>query len=284
MTSLTELNSEGAPDLERLLGNRELPTFRAAIVDALKKIRDLDTTPDEIAEAVQCNPQLVVRLLRTVNSAAFGLKRPIDDAAQAACYLGRSKLESLVLAIAVGESIPTPDDVPGFESRRFWAAAAQRATLGRRLAQELCPAHQSDCFTIGLLQDMAVPILAWSHPDEYGPVLEAWHADATASLSELERTAFGFSHGDVGRLLAEAWELPANLARAIGEHHAEEEEADAGFPAIHLVSLLRETELEAGVEALVEEAVTRFGLDPEWTVEAVIDASAQAAELTELFE
>lgn len=283
MGTLSELATAEARNLDTLLGDRNLPTFQSAVLETLKRIRDPDSTPAQIADSVQCNPQLVVQLLRTVNSAAFGLKRPIEDAAHAASFLGRSKLETLVLTLAVGDCMPTHVETPAFESRRFWIASAQRATLGRALAAELCPAQASECFTIGLLHDMAVPILAWAHPHEYGPILEQWHDDPAVHLHELERAAFGICHAEVGQMLAEAWGLPESLSEAIGAHHGGPD-SESSLPAVHLVSILRETEPEVAVEALIAEASSRYGLDPEWTIETVIDACSKAVELAELFD
>jgi len=265
--------------LTDILDRAVLPSFPAAVMCVLEKIRDEDSSLTQIADAVQCDPGLTVRILKTVNSASFGARRAIENVSHAVSFLGRSQLESLVLALAVKGALPR-QDVRGFESSRFWTSAAQRATLARRFAAELHPADQGDCFSIGLLQDMAVPILATTAPDEYGPVLEEWHGVGESELDRLEQEAFGWTHGEVGLRLADRWALPTKLADGIANHHGRGSAAFA--PSIHLVSFLRETAPDAGVEVLIEEGRSHYGLEADWMIETVIQACEEAYDLAEL--
>ncbi len=273
-------STDAGVSLAAVLGDAELPTFRGTVMATLKEIRDPDATADGIAETLQYDPKLVVHLLRLVNSASMGLRNPIERAGQAVSFLGRSRLESIVLSLAVSDVLPAYRG-KGFDSRRFWTAAAQRATLAKLLARELCPTLEDECFTVGLLQDMAIPLLASAHPAQYGEVLDTWHAEPDLNLSEVEQSAFGWAHGEIGHLVGAHWELPETLARGIGAHHGPPDEA---LPAaMHLVSFVRETAPEAGIEALIAEAESRYDLPADTTIEAVILACDRASELAELF-
>ena len=230
---------------------------------------------------MQWDPALVVKLLGMVNSAAFGLSQPIPDVGHAASYLGRSQVEQVVLAVAVRETLPS-GSARGFEAPRFWKAAAHRAALAAAIAARLHPARQAESFTIGMLQDMAVPVLAHAQSTKYAPVLAEWHREREASLCDLERDAFGWCHSDVGGHLGRQWNLPEALVWGIERHH------DAGCtdaelpPAVRLVAVLRETEEEYGLECLVETARVDYGLEADWTREAIDKAHAQATELARM--
>jgi len=68
--------------LKSVLGDCEIPSFPEATMKLLRLIRDEDSSLSEIAEALQWDPGLVLRLLKTVNSAAYSPARPIRDVAQ----------------------------------------------------------------------------------------------------------------------------------------------------------------------------------------------------------
>jgi HD-like signal output (HDOD) protein len=256
-----------------------LPPIPASVTKILDKLRDPQASMAEVAGVVAWDPGLVVRLLKTVNSAAYGLRRKVDNPHHAVTFLGRSNLESLVLGLAVEEALPD-DPAPGFEPARFWRTAARRASLARNLAEKLDPAAQAECFTAGLLQDLAVPILAHAKPDRYGPLLQHWHATQEESLEKLEESALGWNHADLGGTICEAWGMPESLIRDVRHHHPSD--ADSAPGPIQLVGLLRETQEQAGVDALVEEARSSYGLDPDWTTDALARADEQASELTRL--
>ena len=128
---------------------------------------------------------------------------------------------------------------------------------------------------------MAVPVLAHARSDDYGPVLEAWHREKQSDLHELEHSAFGWTHAEIGAMLGEDWELPENLVRAIRQHHTGADSDWEVLPAVRLVSIHRETEVEFGLEALVEEGRSSYGLDPSWLQEQAQISDAQARELVQ---
>lgn len=274
-------SSDVPNDLARFLADCEVPTFPSLTLRVLEKVRDADTSTDEVADALRWDPGLVLKVLATVNSAAYGTARRIEDVRQAATFMGRSQLEQLVLAFAVRQSLPSAP-APGFDAARFWRAAAQRAALSSVLAGELHPARQADAFTAGLLQDMAIPVLAHARPAEYGPVLSRWHDEPGSDLASLEQDELGWNHAQVGGHLGRAWELPEGLADAIRGHHEDGKSDRELLPAVRLVALLRETEREHGVDALVETARSDYGLGADWLGDAVVAAEEQASELASL--
>lgn len=267
-----------AMSLERLLDRCEVPTFPELTLRILGKVRDPDLSSQEFAEALRWDPALVVQLLQMVNSAAFGLAQPIHDVAHASSYLGRAQVEQVVLALAVKDTLPcTP--AQGFEPRRFWHAAAFRAALSSTIADEIHPARRAESFTMGLLQDLALPVLATAMPDEYGPVLVRWHTDPDVQLVDLERDAFGWCHGDFGGALGRRWNLPSTLVRGIEQHHGHGAADPDLPPANRLVSVLREAQAEHGIERLIEDARDAHGLDADWMRAAVAEAEQRATEL-----
>jgi HD-like signal output (HDOD) protein len=269
-------------ELAAVLGGASLPSFPAIRMQVLQALRDPDGCLGPIADMVVRDPGLSTKVLSTVNCAGFGLKRRVDSVAHAVSLLGVARLESVVLAVSVSETMPRRP-AKGFQPRRFWRAAARRATTAQALADLLHPASRSIAFTAGLLQDMAIPLLATHRQDQYGPLLEAWVGDG-GSLEDLERSAFGWDHAIVASLVASEWRFPEKLGYAIGGHHGgDEPELDAPLP-VRLVGLLGEGEDDQiDLEPLVESARSRHGVPPDRVVGAVRLGFERSDEVAALF-
>jgi len=267
-----------AAELRAVLGDdAQVPTFPTTVIRALEELRDPDSSAKDVALVVASDPGLTVRLLKLVNSAGFSPARPVNSVDQAVAIAGFGTVESMVLSVGVNSVLPK-NQVEGFDQSRFWKAASRRATVARAFARELHPVTSSLCFTAGLLQDMAVPLLATARA-EYRPLLEQWHAGGE-DLNALEESSFEFTHCGVAALLCAEWELPSALADAIGGHHGgEESEAP---PGVLLAAPFREVEMPEVREAVVTTATEEYGLTSDGVIELLSEAEIQAVEVASL--
>jgi HD-like signal output (HDOD) protein len=260
--------------LRELLGDYAPPAFSSSTMELLCLLRDPESSTGELTQRIELDPGLHVRVLKTVNSAAFGLSTRVAHAGHAVNLLGRSRLETLVLSIAVNEGVGNMR-LGDFDLDRFWRSAARRATLARKLAGEIHPATQAECFTAGLLQDVGVPLLLQAHTEAYNAIYSRWCSDLGTSLEALETEAFGYDHAAVGGLLAEDWRLPAGLVGAIAGHNGPVDGV-AVEPAVTLVTLIRDSEECDGSEQLAEACVRDYRLAPEAVQELIKEAFDQS--------
>jgi len=265
--------------LAKVIGQRRLPSFNGVVLRALEVLRDPEASREELARALEPDPGLSVRVLETVNSAAYSPRREVTSLGQAISLMGRSQLEALVLAIAVADSLPS-ESAPGFDAQEFWFQAARRATLSRVLSRRLHPARSGVAFTASLLQDLAIPLLVHSDPERYGALLERSRREGIP-LQVLERETFGWDHCEVGTWICSEWGLPESLAAAIGAHHGEEEGGPESLPAVELVALLDSS--ESGGEALLRAAERRYSLEPASLEGPLASSFLEASTLAESF-
>jgi len=234
-------------ELTEALGEAHIPSFRANVMRLLKQLRDERATLATIARTAEADPGLTIRILRTVNSPAYGLRRKVDNVQHAISLLGRKELETLTLTMAVREGIPKSEHA----DRRFWQLAARRAAIARNLAQQVDPGNASLSFSAGLLQDLAIPLLAQARPS-YRELLADVEGPAIVFA---EKAAYGFDHSEVAGWLCECWGFPETLQQAIAGHHGT---GDAPTPVL-LVAMIGGSTLERPDE-LVETAQARFGV------------------------
>ncbi len=267
-------------ELETFLGGYELPSFSAAVINVLSKLRDPESSMAEIVPLIELDPGMTVKILRLVNSAGFGLTTKARSLQHAITLMGRSRLEAVVLSFGVSDSLPT--SMQCMNRALFWATAARRACLARMLAQHLHAATQAECFTVGLLQDMAIPVLDGIHQDSYGGLIKRWHEDEECQLTALEADQFGYDHAGIGALMAEAWELPDYIVNSIATHHIHSADVQAE-PAVQLVSLVKYFEDNDGMDALIESAQHNYNIDQPLMEDMVSQAFAYAEQFIEDF-
>lgn len=256
---LTRRKRDPKEIIEDLFGDCELPSFPTAVMEILGLLRDTNTRLSDIGIHIERDPGLSVKVLRTVNSAAFGLTSTVNQVGHAASLLGRSRLEAIVLSVAVKGVLPS-ESISTFDQKLFWGTAAKRACMARTFAKHMHPATEFEAFTAGLLQDMGIPLIFMQKKDAYAKVYQAWQNDPMAILTELEHNAFGFDHTEVGSVVAQSWDLPAYLVEAIGEHHNWDGDHQVD-QAVKLVSLLRDSLENDGIPQLIEAGISVFNED-----------------------
>ncbi|HEB69789.1 MAG TPA: HDOD domain-containing protein [Desulfobulbus sp.] len=267
-------------ELKTILGGYELPSFSTTVINVLNKLRDPESSMGEIVSLIELDPGMTVKILRLVNSVGFGLTSKTGNLQHAIALMGRSRLEPLVLSFGVSDSLPSTMEC--MERGLFWATSARRACLARIIGRHLHAASQADCFTVGLLMDMAIPILDHIHRGEYGEVLARWHADDESQLTDMELEVFGYDHAAIGGLMAEAWGLPEYIVHSIAAHHMYDPDSQAE-PAVQLVSRLKYLDRENGLEKLAETAQLEYAIERPLIEEMINQSFTYAEQFTGFF-
>jgi HD-like signal output (HDOD) protein len=267
--------------LRKALGDYDIPTFPAAVGAVLDCLRAPDASAASVAAALATDPGLSVRVLRTVNSAAYSPRREVENLSHAVVMMGLSNVESLVFAVAARDVLPKKV-CAGFGPTHFWMTAARRAAVAQALAGRHHASTRSESFTAGLLQDMAVPLIGASRPGAYAPLLERFLHDGQ-DLAAMERDAFGFDHAEIGGWLCDEWELPAGLRDAVAGHHAPPGEVEGCPPSVAFVAGLHGFDEPTGVDEVVAAVVAYYGVSEEETAALVTAALSSAGELARLF-
>jgi len=195
-----------------------------SLPDAAMRLNELLADPDaanaEIAEVVTMDPALAARVLRAVNSAAFGLQRHVDTISKAIVMIGTSELHSLVLATSAAQAFRSIS-TKLIDMESFWQHSVRAALAARGLAEASLSSHGERVFLSALMHDIGKLVLYHQFPAASTRILETVRAGE--ALDGAEEAAFGFTHADVGALLLERWNLPAALTMPVRFHHRHDE-------------------------------------------------------------
>ena len=196
----------------------KLPTLPATYQKLVECLKNPNADMDDVADIISRDPSMSARLLKVVNSAYFGLAKPVADVARAGALLGLDRIMSLVL----GQGIFSGGDAPqvrGFSLEALWAHSLATASAARRIAieEDLDKELIAAAFLAGMLHDIGKLVLAMGMPEEYARVLEMAKG-RPGSERDIETLELQAAHTDVGAYLVGLWGLPNTIAEAIAFH------------------------------------------------------------------
>jgi putative nucleotidyltransferase with HDIG domain len=195
---------------------KTLPPSPQVLPKVLDALRHEHTTLEEMGDLIAFDPVLTAKLLQYCNSVYFAGREPVSSVPEAIGRIGFQTIFSVVSAVTGSKSFNLPDDC-GIDSAQLWKHSLTTAFACKFISEDI-EADGNLLFTAGLLHDIGRVVLAQAKGAAYGNLLN--QATATgANPTELERSAYGFTHADVGACLMESWKLPPTLVQAVRFHH-----------------------------------------------------------------
>jgi putative nucleotidyltransferase with HDIG domain len=207
------------PQVKMLEMVDQMPAFPASVQRILAMTASATVAPKDLVGVIDHDPVLTMRILKVVNSAYYGLSRPIVSVKHAVVYIGINTIKHLALGIAAIGTLPR-DNEAGFHTRSFLLHCVSCAVISRSLAQRLRVPKTvvADAFVAGLLHDIGQVVFAHFQPEAYARVLTLARNE-NQWLHVAEQEILGADHAELGGLLAAKWNLPENLVTAVREHH-----------------------------------------------------------------
>lgn len=257
-----------------------MPAFPHSVHRVLELTSDINSDPKELVEVIEHDPVLILKILKLVNSAYFGLSQKITSVNHAVVYIGLNTVKNLALSTAAIGMLPRKNEA-GFDMDAFLMHSLSTAAIAKLFTKKMhIQSRESfDYFLSGLLHDFGKVVFVHAMPTEFHKALLI-AKEKGIPLYEAESEIFSIDHTQVGSLLAEKWQLPSNLVEALKGHHRYEGDR---LPVTNAVSAANQIskELKIGysgsdlVERLPDEITDRFGTDMTVIVEALGDVKTE---------
>jgi HD-like signal output (HDOD) protein len=216
----TRASEIGAANLKVIAAKiGDLPPLPATALKAVQMTKHPMVTATELQNVISQDQALSARILRIVNSAAFSLRREVSTLSHAVTILGMEALRSILMAASIQQFNENGMQRAGNLATKLMAEHSWGAAVAARvIARHVRYGNLEEAFLCGLMQDMGKPALLLSLPGRYLEILNEVYRGAT-TFHRSEMSAFGFSHAQLGALMAEAWNFPPHMCEAIGYHH-----------------------------------------------------------------
>jgi two-component system, OmpR family, copper resistance phosphate regulon response regulator CusR len=152
----------------------------------------------------------------------FGRSQKADSLRGAVVGLGFQRVSDIAMSCGVLNMMPRNSKI---DPVAFWEHSLGCALVCRHFARKIAYPDPGKAYLAGLLHDLGIIVHLWVLPNEFAQAFEMARTEGI-QLHEAELSVLGFTHCESGRLLAERWELPADLIEVVAQHHTPEEAHD----------------------------------------------------------
>jgi HD-like signal output (HDOD) protein len=198
-------------DLKSLIDHpSKLPTVPRVTQRVIASFGSEDVTVGEIAQLIEADPVLSVKLLRLANSSYFQVSRSIESVEDAIRILGMAMVRNLVLADGL---MGIYVNMPGIDMHLFWTHSLYTACTARWLAEHSA-VNRDQVFTLGLMHGIGQLHLHSVAPAATVALDQQVHV-LSAERAGSETDALGFNYLNVSAALAKLWNFPESLVEPL---------------------------------------------------------------------
>ncbi len=223
---------------EILAAIKQVPLLSPSASQLLQLTASTDHDIKEVIDIVKYDSALTARVLKIVNSVAFGLVHEVSTIDRAVGYLGERMIASLALSDSA--SALFHKELQGYNGPKseLWNHDLRTAIAARAIAAQAKEEMNPDlAFTAGILHAVGKAVLSDFLHNSASELLGEIDDEEVDDYLAGEREVLGIDHTEAGYELAKNWELPDTLTMPIRYHHAPAdapEEHRALVYAVHL--------------------------------------------------
>ena len=196
----------------------DLPTLPRTVLKITELVNDPKSSAKDLARIITDDQVLTARLLKLVNSSFYGFPQRISTVTAAIVLLGFDAIRNLLLTTSVFDLFANRNRQKKQVQERFWDHSLGCAVGAKVIGNYLRHDKIEELFVSGLLHDIGKIVEMMYLPDEFARVAATVNRE-NLSMTTAENKVLGYNHADIGKLLAEKWNLPAKLVQVIAHHH-----------------------------------------------------------------
>ncbi len=188
----------------------DIPAQPDVLVKLSLMMSDENVNLHAVGALIAGDMALASAVLKTVNSALYGLAGRVRTVQQAVTYLGTREISSVTFAMGLRAVFP---HAPELEP--LWERASVRAMLMGRIGQAIRVDHWA-AHSAGLFEECGKAVLFRHASGKYRALLKTAKDDEELLL--LEQQEFGVGHDALGAALCETWGLAAAAVNCVRYH------------------------------------------------------------------
>lgn len=194
-----------------------LPTIANVMIETTKLLEDSSTSTSTLSRIIGRDQGLSTKLLAIANSPIYGIPRKVSTIDFAILVLGYQEIKNIIIGLSIMETFKNMNDGV-LDYKDLWLHSFLVGSLARRIALDLGYKISGEAFIAGLLHDLAVSAIHKYFHSSFLKIIELKNSGSYKFI-EAEEETLGLTHQEIGNILIEKWNLPANLCNTVMYHH-----------------------------------------------------------------
>ncbi|MBT8352153.1 MAG: HDOD domain-containing protein [Deltaproteobacteria bacterium] len=196
----------------------DLPTLPSVIIRITEQVNNPRSSAKDLARVIVDDQVLTARLLKLVNSSFYGFPQKISTVTDAIVLLGFDAIRNLLLTTSIFNMFTGMNKKKKAWQEKFWDHSLGCAVGAKVIGNHIRYDKVEELFVSGLLHDIGKIVEMLFFPEDFDKVASNIKEKNTL-MKSAEDEVLGYTHADLGKLLAEKWNLPQKLINTIEFHH-----------------------------------------------------------------
>lgn len=196
-----------------------MPTIPVVLGPLLRYFEQpIDTLEvQQVVELISQDKSLAAQCLQMANSPLFGRWQSVDSIRGAVVALGMQRMRDIALSCSLLKL--TPNGSTELNPVVFWEHSLGCALVARMFARKMGFDDPGKTYLAALLHDIGIVAELWVMPYKFQEAY-SYGRERGCALCVAEREMLGFTHSDVGKIVAQRWRLGEDLVEVLSCHHA----------------------------------------------------------------
>lgn len=196
----------------------ELKPISDVAMQALTLAQDPNSSFRQLERLILQDQILSANMLRLVNSAYYNVPSPVSTISQCLALLGLQAFRKLVMQLMVHHHFARKLYAYSMESGALFHHSVACAMITELLVKATAPEQQEKGYLAGLMHDIGKVVLERCAGQWFPKIMDMVLTQGI-QFHKAEQAVLGIDHSEVGRQVAQLWNLPVDLGEAIALHH-----------------------------------------------------------------
>ncbi len=209
----------------------DLPPMPHIAAQVMEKLSSPDSTPKEIHQLLTKDQGLAARVLKVANSPYYGASRSISTLRDAVLFMGFDSIRSLIMTAVMKGMFSNVS----LSEKLLWEHSVGCGVATRKIVEQVGYERKEEAYLAGLMHDVGKAALFLRSPGVMRDIMQEVYNDG-AEFFDVEQRKLGFTHADVGQIIADKWRFSLDIEDAIANHH-QPDQARSAYDLTQIVSL-----------------------------------------------
>lgn len=197
--------------------SENLPVLPNVVVKLLQMYGKEMVSSRQLEQVIMQDAGLTTKVLRVAGSAAYSIG-PTADLQRAVTLIGTEQIKRIALNVGYQQFMNNASFTPSFDRIVFWEHCKAAAAAAREIMAYINPSKTEEAYVGGLVHDLGFLAMERFAPVQLDKAIESAITHQVPIVIS-EQQNIGFTHIEVGEIVAKRWGLAPVIMDCITNHN-----------------------------------------------------------------